>query len=52
MVEGLVGKAVKNRPDEPCEELKFPYKQVTVKISKWIYDKLNVRKEEMTVLIR
>ncbi len=52
MVEDLVGKAVKNRPDKPCEELKFPYKQVTVKISKWIYDKLNVRKEEMTMPIR
>ena len=52
MVEGLVGKVVKNRPDEPCEELKFPYKQVTVKNSKWIYDKLNDRKEEMTMPIR
>jgi hypothetical protein len=52
MMEDLVGKAVKKWPDEPREELKFPYKRVTVKITKWISDKLNVRKEETTMPIR
>jgi hypothetical protein len=52
MIVDLVGNAVKNWPDEPREELKFPYKRVTVKIPKWIYDKLNVRKEDTTMPIR
>ena len=52
MVVNLLGDAVKNWPDNPREELKLPYKRVTAKVPKWIYDKLNARKEETNIPIK
>lgn len=52
MIEDLMGNAVKNWPNSPREELKLPYKRVTVKIPKWIYERLNARKEETTLPVR
>jgi hypothetical protein len=52
MVIDIVGNAVKNWPEAAREEQKLSYKRVTVKVPKWIYDRLNARKEETTVSIR
>lgn len=49
MMVNLIGDAVKNWPDHPRDEQKFPYRRVTTKVPKWIYDKLNARKEETNI---
>ena len=52
MVVDLIGDAVKNWPDNPREEQKLPYKRVTAKVPKWIYDKLIARKEETNIPVK
>ena len=52
MIIDLVGDAVKNWPEEAREDQKIPFKRVTVKVPKWIYGRLNARKEETTISVR
>jgi len=52
MVVNLIGDAVENWPDHPRDEQKLLYKRVTTKVPKWIYDKLNARKEETNIPIK
>ena len=52
LIVDIVGDAIKNWPDNPREGLKLPHKRVTVKVPRWIHNKLNIRKEETSMSIR